>query len=81
MNNTMTGQNTFDIYDEGIRLLTEHMGVLKTETFISVVLREQFDYTKWHRTLADNTTKEQFHEWAQENERINPYKGDPSTIL
>ena len=81
MNNTITRHNTFDIYDEGVRLLTEHMGIVKAEAFIATVIREQFDYTKWHRELADKTTKEQFHEWALENEKKDPYKGDPSTII
>ena len=47
-----------------------------TLTKKTTVIREQFDYTKWHRELADKTTKEQFHEWALENE-----KKDPSTII
>ena len=81
MNDTITRPNSFDIYDEGLRLLTEHLGVVKAETFVSVLLREQFDYTKWHRSLADKTTKDQFHEWAEESERMDPYKGDPATVI
>ena len=81
MSDTSTHQNTFDIYDEGIRLLTEHLGVVKTELFISTVIREQFDYTKWHSRLADTTTKELFSQWANENEIHDPYAGDPATII
>lgn len=81
MSDTITKPNSFDIYDEGLRLLTEHMGVLKAETFISVLLREQFDYTRWHRSLVDKTTKEQFHKWAETSNKNNPYKGDPSTVI
>lgn len=81
MNNVVTNQNTFDIYDEGVRLLAEHLGIVKAETFIATVIREQFDYTKWHRNLVDRTTKEEFHEWAAECERSTPYAGDPATVI
>ena len=72
MGDTITKPNSFDIYDEGLRLLTEHMGVLKAETFISVLLREQFDYTRWHRSLVDKTTKEQFRHWEFHLVRLRP---------
>lgn len=81
MNDIITRPNTFDIYDEGVRLLTEHMGIVKAETFIATVIREQFDYTKWRRNMVDATTKDQFHEWARENEQNNPYAGKPETVI
>ena len=77
----MTNQSTFDIYEEGIRLLTKHLGVLKTETFISTVIREQFDYTKWHQDFSDRMTKEKFHELAYQSETEHPFKGAKATII
>ena len=31
--------------------LLEQLGVAETEKFISVLIRERFDYTKWRRTF------------------------------
>jgi len=43
MNSTVT------IMNKGMSHLLEKLGVLDTEIFISTLLRESFDYTKWRR--------------------------------
>jgi hypothetical protein len=35
----------------GFRALVEAMGTLEAERFITMLLREPFDYTEWRRTL------------------------------
>jgi hypothetical protein len=41
--------STTAIMNKGMNYLLEKLGVLETEIFISHLLREPFDYTKWRR--------------------------------
>ena len=41
--------DTTTIMNKGMNYLLEKLGVLETEIFISTLLREPFDYTKWRR--------------------------------
>ena len=52
-------ENTIEIMNEGINCLVKELGVLKTEQFISVMIRERFDYTKWQREYFDRMPAEQ----------------------
>ena len=74
-------KNTMELYDEGVSILARHLGVVRAEQFISVLLKEPFDYTKWHQKMADSMTQEEFDKIVEEAERTSPYAGDPSTIL
>jgi len=39
-----------------IKCLIENFGVVETERFISIVIKEPFDYTVWQRDLFDDMT-------------------------
>jgi len=39
------------IKSDGMRVLAENLGIVEAERFITLVLRESFDYTEWQRTL------------------------------
>ena len=39
--------STMEIMNKGINCLIQQTGVVETEKFISIINREQFDYTKW----------------------------------
>ncbi|GHV24883.1 hypothetical protein FACS1894176_02140 [Bacteroidia bacterium] len=41
--------NTAAIMNEGMNCLMEKLGTIETEIFISQIIREPFDYTKWQR--------------------------------
>lgn len=44
---------------KGIEALTSKLGAVEAERFISIILKEPFDYTKWQRTLwKDISVKE-----------------------
>ena len=45
--------NTVDIMNRGMECLTESLGVIDAEQFISIIIRERFDYTKWQRMFFD----------------------------
>ena len=55
MNDAVLGQNA-------MRCLIDNFGVVQTERFISLVIREPFDYTKWQRDLFnDMSVDDIFH--------------------
>ncbi|GHT16811.1 hypothetical protein FACS1894189_1450 [Planctomycetales bacterium] len=48
------------IRKEAMECLVEKMGVIETEVFISNLLRERFDYTKWQREYFDKYSADEF---------------------
>lgn len=67
--------NTADIIDKGLQCLTEHIGVLETEQFIAVIMREKFDYTKWQREFYDSMETGEFHKKNVEYALTHHYGG------
>jgi len=41
---------------KGFRVLFEALGEIEAERFISLIMREPFDYTKWQRSLLEDRT-------------------------
>ena len=37
--------------NEGMKILATHLGLVNAERFISLMIREPFDYTEWQRGL------------------------------
>ena len=46
----------------------------------SVILREQFDYTKWHRDMFDDMTLHELNTAAAEYAKKHPYTGKGMVI-
>jgi len=44
------------IKSDGMRVLAENLGIVEAERFITLVLREPFDYTEWQRSLYGNVS-------------------------
>ena len=42
------------IKSDGMRVLAENLGIVEAERFITLVLRDPFDYTEWQRSLYGN---------------------------
>jgi len=42
------------IKSDGMRVLAEKLGIIEAERFITLVLRDPFDYTDWQRNLYGN---------------------------
>ena len=45
--------NTAETLTQGMKCLTEGLGIVETERFISIILREQTDYTRWRQQYYD----------------------------
>ena len=52
MNDTLLSQNA-------IQCLIQNFGVVQTERFISLIIKEPFDYTEWQQDLFNNMTVEE----------------------
>ena len=37
--------------NEGLEVLTKHLGKVNAERFIALIIREPFDYTEWQKRL------------------------------
>ena len=64
-----------EIRIKGLKALINALGEVDAERFISLVMREPFDYTKWHRSLwVDESVTEisnhamQFRKNEEENQ-------------
>ena len=47
------------IRQEGMRVLSEKLGLEEAERFISLIIREPFDYTKWQSDLYEDMSVEE----------------------
>ena len=63
---------TETIMNEGIHCLVERLGVIETEIFISQLLREPFDYTKWQREYYAGMSVSELNKKAVEYTKNNP---------
>ena len=71
-------RSTAVIRKEGMDCLLKSLGVLETEVFISSLLRDRFDYTKWQREYYANHTLNDFLSKAQEYDKNNPFQKNGS---
>lgn len=42
-------ENSLSLLNKGMVCLTEHLGLVDAERFISLINAERFDYTEWRR--------------------------------
>ena len=71
---TANNPSTAEILDTGISLLIEKMGVIETERFISTLMRERADYTKWRQRYFAQVDSDDFHQAAVAYGKENPLR-------
>ena len=49
---------------DGMRILSDSLGLVEAERFISLIIREPFDYTEWQRNLYSGMSLEELCEDA-----------------
>ncbi len=64
--------STAEIMDRGINCLIEQLGMIETEQFISILLSEKSDYTKWRQRYFADVNSDEFHAEALEYGKTNP---------
>ena len=60
------------IMEVGMRSLVDSLGVVDAERFITRLIREPFDYTKWQRNLFSNMTLDEISVEAVAHCKANP---------
>ena len=53
-----------EIMERGMNGLLEQLGVVETEKFISILIRERFDYTQWRRTYFGDASVQEINKEA-----------------
>ena len=56
--------------DEGMKVLINGLGKVEAERFISLIIREPFDYTEWQRGLFNDLSVRELSNLA-----MKEYKG------
>ena len=51
---------------EGMNALLKALGAIQAERFITLMIREPFDYTKWQRTLWQDKSVREISQAAME---------------
>jgi len=65
MNTEMTLRN------EGMKVLINKLGHVEAERFISLIIREPFDYTEWQRGLFDDMSIKELSNLAMKEYKSN----------
>jgi hypothetical protein len=60
-----------EIKQRGIKALIADLGNVQAERFISLIIREPFDYTKWQRDLWSDESVEVLSKKAMEAIQMN----------
>ena len=55
------------VKNEGMRILLENLGKVDAERFISLIIKEPFDYTKWQQNLFEGVSVRELSRTAMEN--------------
>ena len=58
-------QNNTVLKDKGLRILSEHLGLVEAERFVALMRREPFDYTEWRQGLFNDVPLDKFLSDAQ----------------
>jgi hypothetical protein len=51
---------------KGMDMLTQTLGIVEAERFITLILREPFDYTEWQRGLYEGVSLDEFYANVQQ---------------
>ena len=66
--------NTTAIVNKGMNHLLEKLGALETEIFISHLIREPFDYTKWQKDLYKDIPLQELNKKAAQYVKEHPFE-------
>ena len=72
----LTPMTDSEIRSKGAAALVESLGAVEAERFITLILREPFDYTQWRKSLFEGRTIEEISSAAarlqEETEQEKP---------
>ncbi|MDR1477860.1 MAG: hypothetical protein LBJ00_02850 [Planctomycetaceae bacterium] len=57
--------------NEGMKVLINNLGRVEAERFISLIIREPFDYTEWQKNLFDDLSVKELSNLAMKEYKEN----------
>ena len=60
-----------NLRNEGMRVLVNNLGSVEAERFISLIIREPFDYTEWQRDLFNDMSVKELSNNAMKEYKKN----------
>ena len=60
------------IRNEGMKALTDKLGLVEAERFIMLIRNDSFDYTKWRQNLFDGMSLDDLSKAARDYRTANP---------
>ncbi len=70
-----------EVLTRGMQCLQDQLGTVDAEYFISLVIREQFDYTRWQREYFDQMSPEEISREALDYNKKHPFNGKQAVII
>ena len=70
-----------DVMSIGMNCLVDNLGPLDAERFISYILRERSDYTKWQRKYFDQIPGNKLMSDAVQHAKEHPHTGNAKIII
>ena len=64
-----------EVMQFGMACLIEKLGIIDAERFISILLRERFDYTEWRKKYFADVDLETFLNESAEYDKAHPFRG------
>ena len=64
-----------EIRVHGLRALVDALGIVEAEKFISLILREPFDYTEWQQNLWPDKNVAEISKAAMKSRRMLDKRG------
>jgi hypothetical protein len=72
--------STVEVMNKGMECLKEHLGIVDAELFISLIIRERFDYTRWQREYFDKMEPGEFSKNALQYAKEHPFNGSAQRL-
>lgn len=69
-----------EIMNRGFDCLLRELGDVETEIFVSFLLSNRFDYTKWREDKFDDMTLSEIGKSAADYAQKHPFKGTATVI-
>ena len=74
--------NTVEVIDRGLKCLSDNLGANETEIFITTLLKERFDYTKWRHTFIDDiNTFDKLDSFIEKTRPQSDFDGNAKVVL
>ena len=67
-------QSEMALRNKGMRILINNLGKVEAERFISIIIREPFDYTEWQKELFNDMSVKELSNLA-----MKEYEGNKNS--